>query len=71
MNAGEIGLLAIIQASCMLADTLGFDAVLPAHPRNYETLLAGLPKKFRDKLPVDPADLTFVVAFKINSIEST
>jgi HD-like signal output (HDOD) protein len=68
---GECDLLAIIRSGCILADVLGFEAIHPAHPRNYEDLLTELPKNFRNKLPLEPTDLNFRIACKINAIEST
>lgn len=67
---GETGIPAIIRASCMLADVLGFEAVPPFHSRNYEALLSEMPKKFRNRLPLEPTELTFRVACKINAVES-
>jgi putative nucleotidyltransferase with HDIG domain len=71
MSPGESDLLAIIRASCLLADVLGFEAIHPYHARNYENLLTELPKKFRNRLPLEPTDMAFRIACKINAIEST
>jgi putative nucleotidyltransferase with HDIG domain len=68
-NNNKLDVLAIVRLSCMMADTLGFMAVHPLHPRSYEELLNELPEDQRNRLPVDPKELASQIAGKINSIE--
>jgi HD-like signal output (HDOD) protein len=69
-TGGPFDLVAVIRASCMMADALGFEVVLPREPRNYKELLAELPESHRNLLSRDTEDLSFRIAEKINSLES-
>ena len=70
VTGGKFDLVAIIRFSCMMADTLGFEVIRPLQPRKYEELLAELPELHRKQISSDPAELSFRIATKINSIES-
>jgi putative nucleotidyltransferase with HDIG domain len=63
-------LVAVVRASCMMADALGFEVVLPREPRNYKELLTELPERHRSLLSRDAEELSFRIAEKINSLES-
>jgi putative nucleotidyltransferase with HDIG domain len=70
VTSGPFDLVAIVRASCMMADALGFEVVLPREPRNYKELLAELPERHRNLLSRDAEELSFRIAEKINSLES-
>jgi putative nucleotidyltransferase with HDIG domain len=59
----------VIQLSCALAEALGFSAVRPGSPRNYEETLAGLPEAVRQFLPVDAQELASAITREIRVIE--
>jgi putative nucleotidyltransferase with HDIG domain len=69
-TGGTFDLVAVVRASCMMADALGFEVVLPREPRNYKELLAELPERHRSLLSRDAEELSFRIAEKINSLES-
>ena len=69
-TGGTFDLVAVIRTSCMMADALGFEVVLPREPRNYKELLADLPERHRELLSRDAEELSFRIATKINSLES-
>jgi putative nucleotidyltransferase with HDIG domain len=67
-TAGTFDLVAIIRTSCMMADALGFAVARPLRLRKYQEIHCDVPKA--NQLSIDPEELTFRIAEKINSIES-
>lgn len=66
-RGNDPGVLTMVRYGCRLADVLGFEVVRNGKRATYEDILAEFPEP--GKLPVDPQDLSFRIASKINSIE--
>jgi putative nucleotidyltransferase with HDIG domain len=69
-TAGESPFLTTVRQSCVIADALGFNAVCALPIRNYHDIVAEIPVNESSQLPRDPAELTYFIASRINSIES-
>jgi len=63
-------LLAVIRLACSMADTIGFSAAPSLKCCSYKKLTNEVPAWVRDLLPIEPEELAFRIAAKINSIES-
>ena len=68
-RGAHLDLLALIQFSCQMADTIGFSALRSATASSYQELLGGLPSLERSSFPSDPETLAIKIAGRINSIE--
>ncbi len=68
--SGPFDLLALIQLACRMADTIGFSATPSLKCSSYKILTSELPERVRDLLPLEPEELAFRIAAKVNSIES-
>ena len=53
-----------------MADTIGFSAAPSLKCCSYKKLTNEVPERVRDLLPMEPEELAFRIATKINSIES-
>jgi len=67
---GAFDLLAVIRLACSMADTIGFSAAPSLKCCSYKKLTNEVPERVRDLLPMEPEELAFWIATKINSIES-
>jgi putative nucleotidyltransferase with HDIG domain len=69
-DGSPFDLLALIHLACRMADTIGFAATPSLKCSSYKELTSELPERVRDLLPLEPEELAFRIAAKINSIES-
>lgn len=70
-EAGDgFDLLAVTGLACRMADTLGFAAAPSLQCCSYQKLTSQFPARVRELLPLEPEELAFRIATKINSIES-
>lgn len=67
-SGGTFDLLAIIRVSCMMADALGFQVARSPQRQDYAELLRGIPKDNRPS--TGPEELAFLIANKINAVET-
>jgi HD-like signal output (HDOD) protein len=67
---GAFDLLAVIRLACSMADTIGFSAAPSLKCCSYKKLTNEVPARVRDLLPLEPEELAFRIATKVNSIES-
>ena len=66
----KLTMLAVVQLSCLLADSLGYGVAKTLQSRSYEDLLLDIPERERQQWPTQPQDLAVQLADKINCIES-
>jgi len=67
-TSGTFDLLAIIRVICTVADALGFQVARSLHHQDYTELLRGIPKD--NRLSTSPEERTFLIANKINAVET-
>jgi HD-like signal output (HDOD) protein len=66
----EFDLNSVVHYSCRFADTLGFPAVRPLHPRGYEELLAEVPLPQRRMFTFEPQTMAQSITSKIDALDS-
>lgn len=62
-------IVALVNRSCLMADTLGFSAVESASQKRFEDILLSLPERERKRFDPDPKKFAVNLAIKIHSLE--
>lgn len=65
----QFDIVALVNRSCMIADSLGFGAVYSAKPRRFKDIVATFPDRERKRFNPDPEHFAMNIAVKIHSLE--
>lgn len=68
-RGGKFDIVALVNRSCLLADSIGFAAAASARPRKFESVLATLPERERKRFDPDRERFALNIAIKIHSLE--
>lgn len=68
-QGGKFDIVALVNRSCLLADSIGFAAAASARPRKFESVLATLPERERKRFDPDRERFALNIAIKIHSME--
>ena len=63
-------LVSVVHYSCRFADVLGFQAVRPAHPRNYDEVLQELPLSERRMFTFDPGAMAKTITARMEALDA-
>lgn len=65
----KFDIVALVNRSCLLADSIGFAAAASGRPRKFESVLATLPDRERKRFDPDRERFALNIAIKIHSME--
>ncbi|MGH9450927.1 MAG: HDOD domain-containing protein [Terriglobia bacterium] len=68
-KGSKFDIVALVNRSCQIADTIGFAAVTSTTPRRFEDILLSLPERERKRFNPDPEQFAMQIAVKIHALE--